>query len=98
MTITKKLDGTNLTVSLEGRLDTTTAPELEEELKTALDDVAELTVDMAKLDYISSAGLRVMLSTQKRMNRQGSMVVTNVSDVLMEIFEVTGFDSILTIK
>ncbi|MBQ7599617.1 MAG: STAS domain-containing protein [Clostridia bacterium] len=98
MTITKKLDGTNLTVSLEGRLDTTTAPELEEELKTALDDVTELTVDMAKLDYISSAGLRVMLSTQKRMNRQGSMVVTNVSDVLMEIFEVTGFDSILTIK
>ena len=98
MTITKEKNGTALTISLEGRLDTTTAPELEEELKTCLDDVADLTVDLGKLDYMSSAGLRVMLSAQKRMNRQGSMTVVNVNDVLMEIFEVTGFDSILNIK
>ena len=98
MTIRKEQNGTALTVYLEGRLDTTTAPELEEELKTALDNVTELTVDLGKLDYMSSAGLRVMLSTQKRMNRQGSMTVVNVNDVLMEIFEVTGFDTILDIK
>jgi anti-sigma B factor antagonist len=98
MTIRKEQNGTALTIYLEGRLDTTTAPELEEELKTALDDVTELTVDLGKLDYMSSAGLRVMLSTQKRMNRQGSMTVVNVNDVLMEIFEVTGFDTILDIK
>ena len=98
MTIRKEQNGTALTIYLEGRLDTTTAPELEEELKTALDAVTELTVDLGKLDYMSSAGLRVMLSTQKRMNRQGSMTVVNVNDVLMEIFEVTGFDTILDIK
>ena len=98
MTIRKEQNGTALTIYLEGRLDTTTAPELVVELKTALDAVTELTVDLGKLDYMSSAGLRVMLSTQKRMNRQGSMTVVNVNDVLMEIFEVTGFDTILDIK
>lgn len=98
MTIEKKLDGNTLTVALEGRLDTSTAPELEAELKGALDGVTELFFDFAKLDYISSAGLRVMLSTQKTMNKQGKMVIKNVNDVIKEVFEVTGFIDIMTIE
>ena len=97
MTITKELNGKDLTVALEGRLDTITAPELETELKASLDGVSKLTLDFSKLEYISSAGLRVLLSTQKRMNTQGSMTVTNVNATIMEIFEVTGFNDILTI-
>ena len=97
MTITKELNGKDLTVALEGRLDTITAPELETELKASLDGVEKLTLDFSKLEYISSAGLRVLLSTQKRMNTQGSMTVTNVNATIMEIFEVTGFNDILTI-
>ena len=97
MTITKELNGKDLTVALEGRLDTITAPELETELKASLDGVSKLTLDFSKLEYISSAGLRVLLSTQKRMNAQGSMTVTNVNATIMEIFEVTGFNDILTI-
>ncbi len=98
MTINKNSEGSNLTISIEGRLDTTTAPELENELKTALDDVTELTFDLEKLDYISSAGLRVLLSAQKTMNQKGSMKIKNVKDEIMEIFEVTGFVDILTIE
>ena len=98
LNINKNANGTSLEVALEGRLDTTTAPELENELKTALDDVTELTFDLEKLDYISSAGLRVLLSTQKIMSKQGSMVVKNVSEEVNEIFEVTGFSDILTIQ
>lgn len=98
MTINKTKDGSKLTVALEGRLDTTTAPELEAELKESLEDVTELIIDVEKLDYISSAGLRVLLWAQKTMNQKGSMVVKNVSEVVNEVFEVTGFADILTIE
>ena len=98
MTIEKMMTGTKLTVTLTGRLDTTTAPELETELKQSISGVEELVLDFAGLEYLSSAGLRVLLSAQKVMNRQGSMVVKNVNDVIMEIFEVTGFADILTVE
>lgn len=98
MTITKEKNESKLTVAIEGRLDTTTAPELEQELKDSLDGVTELTIDLGKLDYISSAGLRVLLWAQKTMNQQGSMKVTNVQEVVSEVFEVTGFADILTIE
>lgn len=98
MTITKNLNGTHLDLALEGRLDTTTAPLLEAELKQSINGVTELTLDFGDLEYISSAGLRVLLSAQKVMNRQGSMVIKNVNETIMEIFEVTGFGDILTIE
>ena len=97
MTIQKNRTGADLTIALEGRLDTMTAPELEAELKTALDGVENLTIDLASLEYISSAGLRVLLSAQKVMGKRGGMTLTNVSETIMEIFEVTGFVDILTI-
>ena len=89
---------TALCVALEGRLDTTTAPELDKKLKDELGEAATLIFDMKELSYISSAGLRVLLSAQKIMNRQGSMIVKNVPEVIMEIFDVTGFCDILTIE
>jgi len=98
LNISKNAEGAALTVSLEGRLDTTTAPQLEAEFKTALDGVTALTIDMEKLEYISSAGLRVLLSAQKRMNAQGEMKLVKVGETIMEIFEVTGFSDILTIE
>ncbi|MBP5618498.1 MAG: STAS domain-containing protein [Clostridia bacterium] len=98
MTITKTLNGTELTVALQGRLDTVTAPELETELKTALEGVTALVIDLSELEYISSAGLRVLLSAQKTMNKQGEMKVVHVNETVMEIFEVTGFSDILTIE
>ena len=98
LNIEKNTNETELTVVLTGRLDTTTAPELEKELKVSLDGVSALTIDMAALEYISSAGLRVLLSAQKTMNKQGEMKVVHVSDTIMEIFEVTGFSDILTIE
>ena len=98
LNIEKKTNGTELTVALTGRLDTTTAPELEKELKENLDGVTALVIDMTALEYISSAGLRVLLSAQKIMGRQGEMKVTHVSETIMEIFEVTGFSDILTIE
>ena len=98
MTIQQTRNENALTIALEGRLDTMTAPELEAALKDALNGVEELTFDFEKLDYISSAGLRVLLATQKTMNRQGSMKVMHVNEIIMEIFEVTGFSDILTIK
>jgi len=98
MTIHQEKNGTALTVALEGRLDTMTAPELEGALKESLEGVEELTFDFEKLDYISSAGLRVLLAAQKTMNRQGSMKVKNANEIIMEIFEVTGFADILTIE
>ena len=98
LNITKNTNETELTVTLTGRLDTTTAPELEKELKTSLDGVTALIIDMAALDYISSAGLRVLLSAQKIMNKQGEMKVVHVGETIMEIFEVTGFSDILTIE
>ena len=91
-------DGGELVIRLEGRLDTVTAPELEEKMSGALDEVESLTMDFEKLEYISSAGLRILLTTQKQMNRQGKMKVIHVNDVIREIFEVTGFVDILTIE
>ncbi|SDB14032.1 anti-sigma B factor antagonist [Pseudobutyrivibrio sp. YE44] len=88
----------NLTISLEGRLDTTTAPQLEDSLTGKLDDVKSLVFDLNKLEYISSAGLRVLLTIQKVMNKQGEMLVKNASEEILEIFEVTGFSDILTIS
>ena len=98
MTINTAKEGTALTVALEGRLDTTTAPELEKALTEALDGVETLIIDLAKLEYISSAGLRVLLSAQKRMMKQGAMQVIHVNEAIMEICEVTGFSDILTIE
>lgn len=98
MNITKKAEGSQLCIALEGRLDTTTAPELEKELNSSLEGVTELTFDMAGLDYLSSAGLRILLGAQKTMNKQGSMEVIHVNETIMEIFEVTGFADILTVR
>ncbi|MBR6410303.1 MAG: STAS domain-containing protein [Clostridia bacterium] len=98
MTIEKTKNGTELCLSIAGRLDTTTAPELEKELKDSLEGVTSLILDMGKLEYISSAGLRVLLSAQKIMNRQGEMKLRNVNETVAEIFEVTGFTDILTIE
>jgi len=97
MTVTKTLNANQLTVALEGRLDTTTSPELEAQLAD-LDGVARLVFDFEKLEYISSAGLRILLSTQKRMNKQGDMVIKNVAPAIMEVFDITGFSDILTIE
>ncbi len=98
MNIIKKTEGKTLNIALEGRLDTTTAPQLEAELKQSISDNEKLILDFAKLEYISSAGLRVLLAAQKVMNKQGKMVIRNVNDVISEVFEVTGFADILTIE
>ena len=98
MNILKTQAGTALTVALEGRLDTTTSPQLEGELRTAVNGITELIFDLSKLDYVSSAGLRVLLSAQKVMNRQGSMKIRNVKPEIMEIFDVTGFTDLLDIE
>ncbi len=98
MTIQKTAEGARLTLSLQGRLDTTTAPQLEAELKGSVSGVEELILDFSELEYISSAGLRVLLSAQKVMSRQGSMVVRKVNEEVMDVFELTGFADILTIE
>ncbi|MBQ0084373.1 MAG: STAS domain-containing protein [Clostridiales bacterium] len=98
MEILKKKNDGNLLISLVGRLDTTTAPELEAALNESLDGVTELNLDFAKLEYVSSAGLRVLLGAQKKMNAQGKMSLKNVSSDIMEVFEITGFSDILTIE
>lgn len=98
MTISKTQEQSTLTIALEGRLDTTTAPQLEAELKLSVQNNTELVFDFAKLEYISSAGLRVLLSAQKVMNKQGKMVIRNVNETIMEVFEVTGFVDILTVE
>ena len=98
LNINNSKNGSNLSFELEGRLDTTTAPQLEEQVNNLISGVKDLTFDMSKLEYISSAGLRVLLAAQKIMNKQGSMVVKNVSEEVSEIFEVTGFSDILTIE
>lgn len=97
MNIIKNLDGSTLNIALDGRLDTITAPDLDKELKDSLNGVETLAFDFAKLEYISSAGLRVLLSAQKVMNKQGSMTLANVNDSILEVFEMTGFSDILTI-
>ena len=98
MTIEKTLNGTGLTIELVGRLDTTTAPQLEAELKQSISGVEKLVLNFAALEYLSSAGLRVLLAAQKVMNKQGEMIIKNVNDTINEIFEVTGFIDILTIE
>lgn len=98
MEILKTLDDSKLTLALTGRLDTVTAPELEAELDASAEGVTELILDFENLDYISSAGLRVLLAAQKRMNKQGSMTVKNVNADIREVFEITGFCDILTIE
>lgn len=97
LNISKENGNNGLVIALDGRLDTTTAPQLEESVKESIEGVKELCFDMEKLAYISSAGLRVLLSAQKIMNKQGTMTVKNVSEEVKEIFEVTGFSDILTI-
>lgn len=98
MNIIKNKDGSRLTLALEGRLDTTTAPQLEAELKASMDGVTELDMDFEKLEYLSSAGLRVLLAAQKVMNKQGKMTIHHVNETIHEVFEVTGFIDILTIE
>ncbi|MGN0597123.1 MAG: STAS domain-containing protein [Ruminiclostridium sp.] len=98
MNIIKNTENDKLTIAIEGRLDTNTAPQLETELKQSLEGTASLVLDFTKLDYVSSAGLRVILAAQKQMNKQGSMVITNVKPTVMEVFEITGFADILTIE
>ena len=98
LNIIKNIENGTAAFALEGRLDTITSPDLEKELKVALDGATLLTLDFGKLEYISSAGLRVLLSAQKTMNKQGEMKLTHVNDTIMEIFEITGFADILTIE
>lgn len=98
MTIEKKIENSTVTLKLTGRLDTTTAPELEKTLDSVLDGARDLIFDMTGLEYISSAGLRVILKAQKAMNSQGSMKLTGVNDSIMEVFDITGFLDILTIE
>ena len=98
MEIIKNIDGNVCNIALQGRLDTTTAPQLENELKSSLDGIEELNFDLAGLEYISSAGLRVLLSAQKVMNAQGSMKIKNAIPEVLEVFEITGFTDILTIE
>ncbi|MCD8161756.1 MAG: STAS domain-containing protein [Clostridiales bacterium] len=98
MNINQTVSGSSLTMRLSGRLDTVTAPQLEETLKNSLAGVSLLTLDFANLAYISSAGLRVLLFAQKTMNKQGSMIIRNVNETIMEVFEITGFRDILTIE
>ena len=97
LNIEKQKENDCLNIKLEGRLDTTTAPQLDAELKESLPGMTDVTIDLADLEYISSAGLRVLLATQKAMNKQGTLKVCNVNEIVMEIFEVTGFSEILTI-
>ena len=98
MTIKKITDGTKLTAEIEGRIDTTTAPDLEDDLRASLDGITELVLDFGGVKYISSAGLRVLLSLHKQLSEQGEMKLTNVSEDVLEIFEVTGFSDILTVE
>lgn len=98
MIITKTKEGNSLTVALEGRMDANSAPQLDEALKEEMDGITELTIDLKKLAYTSSAGLRVLLSAQKTMNKKGGMVIRNVSDAIMEIFDMVGFTDLLNIE
>ncbi len=98
MTMNKQINGSTLTIAVEGRLDTMTAPELEAELKKDMPAADSLTLDFSNLAYISSAGLRVLLSAHKAMSGKGGMKITNVSEIVQEVFDVTGFADILTIE
>ncbi|MCK8058471.1 MULTISPECIES: STAS domain-containing protein [unclassified Fusibacter] len=98
MNITRETDGTKLILALEGRLDTTTAPVFETEVNAITDDIKQLELNFGKLEYLSSAGLRIILAAQKQMNRQGEMVIVNVNTSIQEVFDITGFADILTIR
>ena len=98
MEINKDIQEKVMMLKLSGRLDTTTSPELEQELNASLDGIEDLRLDFSDLEYISSAGLRVLLAAQKKMNKQGAMSISGVNDTIAEIFEITGFSDILTIK
>ena len=98
MTINKVQNGEELTLSVDGRLDTITAPQLEEEIRASIDGIKNLIIDISALEYISSAGLRVLLSAQKTMNKQGAMTVKGANEAIMEIFNVTGFVDLLNIE
>lgn len=98
MNIDINVEGSKKTITPEGRLDTTTSPELETVIRDNIDDASEIIFDFDKLEYISSAGLRVLLATQKKMSKQGTMLVKNVNETIMDIFEMTGFSDILTIE
>ncbi len=96
--VEKNITGGKAVAALEGRLDTVTAPELEAELKDVIENATELTLDFEKLEYISSAGLRVLLATQKVLGKKGGMKLIHVNETIMEVFEVTGFSDILTVE
>lgn len=98
MKINKKQEGKTLELALQGRLDTMTSPQFEAEVNNSLSSVDELVLDFKELEYLSSAGLRVLLATQKIMNKQGRMVVRHVNETIMEVFDITGFSDILTIE
>ena len=98
MTINKEAKGSKLTMAIEGRVDTTTAPELDNQLKESIEGVTDLILDFTKVEYVSSAGLRVLLSAQKIMNKQGQMKLIGVSDDIKEIFDITGFSEILSFE
>ena len=98
MTINIEKNGEMLTLKIEGRLDTTTAPELEKTINEQSEGIKDLVMDMEKLEYISSAGLRVLLAAQKKMNKIGTMKLTHVCDAVMEVFEMTGFSDILVFE
>lgn len=98
MNINIEKNETSLTITLEGRLDTTTSPQLEAALKQNIGNSETLVLDFAQLAYISSAGLRVLLAAQKVMNKQGKMILKNVNETIMDVFEITGFSDILTIE
>jgi len=98
MTIQRTVNGKELTLALSGRLDTTTAPQLEAEIKENIADVENLVLDFGELEYISSAGLRVLLAAQKAMQKQGKMKICKVDETIMEVFEITGFSDVLTIE
>ena len=98
MEIKNNFNGTELEMSLSGRLDTSTAPALEAEIKKNIDGIKKLVLDFKNLEYISSAGLRVVLSAHKIMSRQGEMVIRNVNEVIADVFEITGFVDIVTIE
>lgn len=98
MTIDRNVDGSKTNLKISGRLDTSTAPELESTINNCLSGVEELVMDFEALEYVSSAGLRVILKTQKIMNKQGSMKIINVNDTIMEVFDITGFADVLTIE
>ena len=98
MTIDRNVDGSKTQLKISGRLDTSTAPELESTIDACLSGVEELIIDFEGLEYVSSAGLRVILKAQKIMNKQGSMKIINVNDTIMEVFDITGFADVLTIE